>query len=138
MLCETEYICKLRILSIFTNTWSVGTSRSHPAPQKSRCCSNVAWSTCSGVHRYQQPSAAISSHMQQQLVRVYAGSARRAAIGSSKATWRGNLPDLLLTWAGAPRSNSSETRDPNPLLAAMCSGVLLSLSPLPTSEPFLT
>lgn len=112
----------------FCNTWPIGSSCRYPAPPNFRSRVDVAWGTCIGVYSHQQP---------QLLVRVYAGSARRVAIGSSRATWRGHLPDLLLTWAGAPRSNSSETRDPNPLLAAMCSGVLLSLSPLPTSEPFL-
>lgn len=64
-------------------------------------------------------------------------SARSAATDSSRATSFGDFPDLLATCIGAPRSSNSETNDPNPLLAATWRGVLLSLSPLPVSEPFL-
>ena len=66
------------------------------------------------------------------------GYAKSAAMESSRARAFGSFPVLLGTWAGAPRSSSSETSDPKPLLAAMCSGVSLSLSPLPTSDPFLS
>ena len=65
------------------------------------------------------------------------GSARSASIEASSATSFGDFPALLATCIGAPRSNSTETSEPKPLLAATCSGVLLSLSPRPTSDPFL-
>lgn len=68
---------------------------------------------------------------------LFYGSARRAAIEESSAKSFGDFPDLFVTCIGAPRSNSNETSEPNPLLAAMCRGVLLSLSPRPTSDPFL-
>lgn len=49
----------------------------------------------------------------------------------------GDLPDLFATWMGAPRSSRTVTSEPKPLLEATCRGVLLSLSPRPTSDPFL-
>lgn len=55
----------------------------------------------------------------------------------SRAKSFGSFPALFDTLAGAPRSSSSDTSDPKPLLEATCRGVSLSLSPLPTSDPFL-